>query len=125
VERRAVEADVAERAGKWDAGREAEEGSVPWRAVVPPARLGGLWEGSGSVEGWADAAFGSAMGRFRTAVERQRWEEAVRAVGGTVRVGEGASATFSTTAAERQIIERLKAAFDPDGKLNPLPWQRS
>ena len=84
-----------------------------------------MWEGLGSVAGWADAAFGSAMGRCRTGVERLGVEEAVKAVGGTVRVGEGALATFSTTAAEREIIERLKAAFDPDGKLNPLPWQRS
>jgi FAD/FMN-containing dehydrogenase len=52
-------------------------------------------------------------------------EGAVRAAGGTARVGERASATFSTSEAERQIIERLKAAFDPDGVLNPLPWQRS
>src|SRR6185369_10048632 len=116
---------VAERAGKWDVGRDANDGSVPWRASVPPARLGQLWEGSGSVQGWSDVAFGSTMGRLRVGVGRQCLEEAVRAVGGTLRVGEGAAATFSTTAAERQIIERLKAVFDPDGVLNPLPWQRS
>jgi FAD/FMN-containing dehydrogenase len=125
VERRAVEADVAERAGKWDVGRDVGDGSVPWRAAVPPARLGELWVGMGSVAGWADAAFGSATGRLRSDAERQRLEGAVRAAGGTARVGERASATFSTSEAERQIIERLKAAFDPDGTLNPLPWQRS
>ncbi len=28
----------------------------------------------------------------------------------------------STNPAERRIIERLKQAFDPDGRLTPLPW---
>jgi hypothetical protein len=29
---------------------------------------------------------------------------------------------LSTSPAERQIIERLKFAFDPEKKLDPLPW---
>ncbi|HWE96306.1 MAG TPA: hypothetical protein VG269_20250 [Tepidisphaeraceae bacterium] len=37
--------------------------------------------------------------------------------------GELSLADFSTNPIERQIIERLKHAFDPDGTLNPLPWQ--
>ncbi|HZL36785.1 MAG TPA: FAD-binding oxidoreductase [Tepidisphaeraceae bacterium] len=34
-----------------------------------------------------------------------------------------ALADLSTNPIERQIIERLKLAFDPDSKLNPLPWR--
>ncbi|MDB5304071.1 MAG: hypothetical protein JWM97_1620, partial [Phycisphaerales bacterium] len=37
--------------------------------------------------------------------------------------GDLSLADFSTNPVERQIIERLKHAFDPDGVLNPLPWQ--
>jgi FAD/FMN-containing dehydrogenase len=125
VQRRTVEEDMADRAERWAVGKEADDGTEPWRAAVPPARLGELWEGLGSVMGWADAAFGIATGRLRGDAERETVEAAVKGAGGTVRVGDGAAAAFSTSEAERQIIERLKAAFDPDGTLNPLPWQRS
>jgi glycolate oxidase FAD binding subunit len=125
VQRRSVEEDMADRAERWAVGRTDDDGTEPWRAAVPPARLGILWEGLGFVAAWADAAFGSVVGRLRGDAERQMVESAVKAAGGTVRFGEGDAATFSTTDAERQIIERLKAAFDPDGTLNPLPWQRS
>jgi hypothetical protein len=37
--------------------------------------------------------------------------------------GDLSLAELSTNPIERQIIERLKHAFDPDGTLNPLPWQ--
>ncbi|MDB5291558.1 MAG: putative FAD-linked oxidoreductase [Phycisphaerales bacterium] len=37
--------------------------------------------------------------------------------------GDLSLADLSTNPVERQIIERLKSAFDPDGVLNPLPWQ--
>jgi FAD/FMN-containing dehydrogenase len=59
----------------------------------------------------------------------RRIRAAAEAVGGAVRFartdgsGRAHLLDVSTNPIERQIIERLKATFDPDGVLNPLPWQ--
>jgi hypothetical protein len=57
----------------------------------------------------------------------------VTALGGTVilpRSGQtdrplptdGSPIDVSTNPVERRIIDRLNQAFDPDHRLNPLPW---
>ena len=76
----------------------------------------------------ADAAFGNVLGSNITEDKVAVIRESAAALGGTVRFisrkeGGRPVIDFSTNAVERQIIERLKHAFDPDGKLNPLPWQ--
>jgi hypothetical protein len=52
--------------------------------------------------------------------------EAASGLGGTVITRRdspnGPLLDVSTNAVERQIIERLKRAFDPDNNLTPLPW---
>ena len=131
VERR-IEDDIAKRAGLWRC-----DGMLGFRAAVPPARVGEL---VGAIDGcnWvADAAFGVVLGSHIENARIALIKEAVAAVGGSVRFVENCDTTglapstqqtqrladLSTNPIERQIIERLKLAFDPDSKLNPLPWR--
>jgi hypothetical protein len=105
-----------------------------FRASVPPARVpeftGGLQTGVGgrAVAWTADAAFGIVVGELDDELTLQRVREAASRVGGTaVACGEAsapldAPSVASTNPTERRIIESLKAAFDPDGNLAPLPW---
>lgn len=119
---RSLAEDVADRASLWHA-----VGDLVFRASVPPARLHEFT--SSLKEQWAaDAAFGVVVGTVSSENEIGAIQEAATAVGGTARFFRGASGTpldLSTTAAEKRIIERLKIAFDPDNRLNPLPWRQS
>lgn len=123
-QRRTVEEDIADRAKHWNAARESAAGETPFRAAIPPARVQPVAERLARLEWSADATFGIVVGSIRSDADRETVNRAVAAAGGTVRFGAGAEVEFSTNPAERQIIERLKAAFDPDGQLTPLPWQR-
>lgn len=123
---RTVDEDIAERAALLQM-----KGAIACRAAVPPARIAefaaALHHGS-----WiADAAFGAVLGSDIPESDMAPLRDSAASVGGSVRFfrrgGPGASwaIDFSTNPTERQIIERLKMAFDPDGKLTPLPWQIS
>lgn len=119
VSRRELQDDIDHRAGLWRAG----EGNA-FRVSVPPAQLA-------SISSWlvfpnwvADPAFGVVVGPVAGDGDRALLDASVTAFGGTIRYGAGASLHVSTNPAERQIIERLKVAFDPDNRLNSLPWQR-
>ena len=120
ITRRGVQDDIDHRAALWRAG---DGGGTPFRASVPPAKL--AWFVARLTPGaWvADPAFGIVLGSAADDAQRQQLRDAAARVGGTVRFGAGRSLDVSTNPAERQIIERLKAAFDRDGRLNPLPWQ--
>ena len=123
VVRRTLEKDVEDRAYHW-AWVEDSPPHTSFRASVPPARLNEFVKRLGRDVLWnADAAFGIVVGWARDSGPAAL-TAAAATVGGAVRFGAGASAEFSTNPSERQIIERLKAAFDSDGNLPPLPWQR-
>jgi hypothetical protein len=123
IVRRTIEEDIADRARRWNA-----EGELVFRASVPPARiqefarLAGLQAGDRWV---ADAAFGVVIGSAPPATSA-RLREAASRLDGTVRFRRGSIIgpllDVSTNPVERQIIERLKKAYDPDNQLNPLPW---
>jgi FAD/FMN-containing dehydrogenase len=128
--RRSFEVDVEHRGELW--GLAVAPGA--FRAALPPARL---LEFAGELDAiaggrqtrWsADAAFGIVLGELDDGVTLEASREAARRCGGTaVACGDASSpldapAVASTNPAERRIIEQLKAAFDPDGKLVPLPW---
>jgi hypothetical protein len=115
VTRRSLREDVEHRAAVWKTSGD----KTSFRATVPPAhiesftsRLTGEWV--------ADPAFGIVLGNASDAVAIR---ESAACVGGSVRFGDGEDFDISTNPAERQIIERLKTAFDPDNRLRPLPWQ--
>ena len=131
--RRPLNADVEHREQLWGMAL----APAAFRASVPPARV---LEFAGELESlaagravrWvADAAFGAVLGELDDDVTLERVRGAADRYGGTVvACGDAAApldapAIASTNPAERRIIEQLKAAFDPDGNLTPLPWQLS
>jgi glycolate oxidase FAD binding subunit len=122
VIRRTVEQDIAHRQELWHA-----PGPVVFRASVPPASLKQMAESLEQYQWSVDAAFGIVLGSCeREAIASIR--EAASRAGGTARFFDGpfgAALELSTSPAERQIIERLKRAFDPDNNLDPLPWRMS
>lgn len=134
VSRRSLEQDVEHRRALWagDAGSAADD--IGFRAALPPANVLDFGARLGSIPWAADAAFGVVVGQVPsfTPDAAQVLRAAAARAGGTVTFirepdGFAGPSTFdceSTNPAERQIIERLKAAFDPDGTLAPLRWQR-
>lgn len=112
---RSLDDDVAHRAALWKAS-----GPAAFRASIPPARIHEFIQ-NGHPETWvADAAFGIVLGNAPEPAAIEPLRAAAEATGGTLQTIADAF-DFSTNPIERQIIERLKHAFDPDGKLPPLP----
>lgn len=112
--------DVAHRASTWRAS-----GETVFRASIPPARLNELPASLPNTEWIADAAFGIVLGNAPT--DRSVISATFAKLSGTVSFWKGNESSaplldVSTNPIERQIIERLKIAFDPENKLNPLPW---
>jgi hypothetical protein len=113
--------DVAQRAAIWS----SDAGPLSFRAAVPPANLTTFVGALTDLRWAADPAFGVVLGSMADEARRQLLRDAATSVGGTVRFGSSADdLDISTNPGERQIIERLKAAFDPNNRLQPLPWQR-
>jgi hypothetical protein len=76
----------------------------------------------------ADAAFGVVLGSNVPPTEITNIRGLAESSGGAASFWKSTSSGWrlidaSTNDGERQIIDRLKAAFDPDGTLQPLPWQ--
>ena len=130
VASRSVDEDTEHRRALWRA-----EGERAFRASLPPARVGEFIQRAG-VERWAaDPAFGVVVGEIPSDAGWAAACDAASGLGGTVvarggAAGDGANIpksacpnVASTNPVERQIIERLKQAFDPDRRLAPLPWQ--
>lgn len=120
--RRSVDDDIEHRQRLW----RASGPGIAFRATVPPARLQSFGDAIAS-DTWAgDPAFGVVVGSVENnSARRQTLRAAAESVGGQIRFGNtSADLDVSTNPAERQIIERLKAAFDPDNRLDPLPWQQ-
>jgi FAD/FMN-containing dehydrogenase len=124
VVRRSLEEDIAHRAKLWNI-----DGSIVFRASIPPARLNELGPAIAAVH-WsaADAAFGVVVGAVDSESSAELVAAAVTALQGTIKLSGGMFGkliSVTTTTAERHLLERLKAAFDPDNRLNPLPWTAS
>lgn len=96
------------------------------RISLPPSRLGEFDQHQDyMLNGWVcDPIFGIVVGETHESPDRLR--QHVQNRGGSIRFGTDIDTLdASTNPGERQIIERLKLAFDPDNRLQPLPWQRS
>ncbi len=118
---RTVDEDIADRTRLWNA-----TGTIVYRAAVPPSRILEFVQKAAINEWAADAAFGIVIGALGSTNEAALIRETASGLGGTVisrrDSPSGPLLNVSTNAGERQIIERLKRAFDPDNTLTPLPW---
>ena len=94
-----------------------------FRASVPPARVLEFVAAAKCAPWAADAAFGIVRGSG----PRESVEAAAKQFNGTVVFeGEGAGDDWFTPppGAQRELLVRLKKAFDPDNRLAPLPRWR-
>jgi hypothetical protein len=120
---RTLDEDIAHRTDLW-----AKDGPVTFRASVPPASLAEFAKNIATPDWSADAAFGVVIGACTDKQLTSSLRDSAAALGGTLRTYQGLYGQpleLSTNPGERQIIERLKDAFDPDVTLQPLPWQHS
>lgn len=119
---RSVQEDIDYRADIWSKAA----GPATFRASVPPARVPEFTAALGRVRWVADPASGIVRGAAEGEDGVATVRRAASAVGGSVtldrRDGRSPAFDLSTNPAERQIIDRLKQAFDPDNRLAPLPW---
>jgi FAD/FMN-containing dehydrogenase len=120
VTERSVDEDVAHRAALWQAS--GTEGS--FRASVPPTKVPEFAEAAGLSAWVADAAFGIVIGVAQSS-KRAAIESAAREPGGSVYFIENGRPVGRMDEGVRALLSRLKAAFDPEGKLEPLPAEPS
>jgi hypothetical protein len=121
VTRHSLQDDTELRAKLWTSGN----GPIAFRASVPPAKVKAFVGAIGTSSWIAEPSFGIVLGSVDDESSKNALIKSARESGGRVAFGnDSASLDLSTTAAERQIIERLKTAFDPDNRLQPLPWLR-
>jgi FAD/FMN-containing dehydrogenase len=113
---RTLAEDVAQRAELWRAA--GRDGS--FRAAVPPVKVVEFAHAARIADWSADAAFGVVVGLAQVA-EHDRIRAAARAVGGNVHFVTAGRATPEYDPGVMQLLARLKVAFDPDGRLAPLP----
>jgi FAD/FMN-containing dehydrogenase len=95
-----------------------------FRASVPPAAIVAFAQAAGARDWIADPAFGIVLGNFDEAAGRDTVQSAAATVGGQVTFYDAAGVpSFApATSGERLLLERLKTAFDPEGRLQPLPF---
>lgn len=110
---RTLDEDIALRQKLWR--------NSAFRASIAPSKLDEFVAGA-RLAGWvADPAFGIVLGSGEEPLVRS----AAESRGGTVVFGSGDAFDYTPrTEGEKQLLARLKAAFDPEGKLAPLPWMR-
>jgi FAD/FMN-containing dehydrogenase len=115
---------IGSRTGAYVSPLISNDAQERFHAAVPPARIAEFATAAG-VHGWkADPAFGVVWGSLEPGTDRQIIRAAARGVRGSVYFcsSDGRLSEVEVLAAQRQVIERLKQAFDPDGRLTPLPF---
>ena len=122
VQRQTIEQDIQTRQELWTGPP-----NPVFRAAVPPNRLREFIDLAGRPYGWiADPYFGVVLFDGSDLERGKAYEAAARQVGGTVyfvgeREGKPTLAWVRLDDGQRRILHRLKDAFDPEGKLAPLP----
>lgn len=112
---RSLDEDIAHRAQLWQfAGVDHS-----FRAAVPPAKVLEFARAAQFQQWCADGAFGIVIG-LTTPADHQRIRKAAQAAGGSVYFIEEGRALPDLDAPQRALLQRLKDAFDPQGKLKAL-----
>jgi hypothetical protein len=112
---RSLEDDIAHRRQLWRGG---DDGT--FRAAVPPMRIADFVRDARLSDWVADAAFGIVVGPA-DASQEAIVSAAATGAGGSVYFMREGSIRGQTPPATMEVLKRLKAAFDPDDKLEPLP----
>jgi hypothetical protein len=121
IRRRDLSEDIAQRRELWTA-----DGEIVFRASVPPANLADFARGLKAQSWAADAAFGVVQGVVGG--DRKLLEALAKQVSGTIAFFAGLYGKpieLPASDAERNLLERLKTAFDSQRTLNPLPWRNA
>jgi FAD/FMN-containing dehydrogenase len=115
VERRTLEQDIEHR-------RQLFRGD--FRVAVPPAKVADFVAVAKPDKWVADPAFGIVVGSGGDEAQIRSAAQALAGVATfTRRDGAGGPLFDVPSAAQRELLERLKKAFDPDNRLAPLPWK--
>jgi FAD/FMN-containing dehydrogenase len=109
LEQHTLGADVEHRTRLWRG---------EFRASVPPARLLDFVASAKPAPWVADAAFGVVLGSG----QRVLISRAAEQLGGSVSFADG-DWFAPPPGPQRELLARLKNAFDPDNRLAPLPWK--
>jgi hypothetical protein len=112
---RSLDEDAAHRRQLWHGG---EDGT--FRASVPPAKVEQFVRDARLIDWSADAAFGVVVGPA-TASQEAIVSAAATNAGGSVYFMREGSMRVQVPPATMQVLRRLKAALDPEGRLEPLP----
>ncbi len=115
ITERSVEEDINDRSTLWQTA--GVEGS--FRAAVPPAKVLEFTAAATLNNFTADGAFGIVIG----IADRSQHDDiraAAQAAGGSVYFVEEGRAAARIDSPQRALLQRLKAAFDPEGKLEAL-----
>jgi hypothetical protein len=115
LSQRTLEDDIANRRQLWRGG---DDGT--FRAAVPPTRIADFVRDARLSEWVADAAFGIVVAPADASQEAIVSAAATNAGGSVYFMREG-SIRVQAPPATMELLKRLKAAFDPDHKLEPLP----
>jgi len=119
LQRHFVEQDIEFRSQRWLTKRPA----TVFRASVPPARVRDMLAKAPDRSASADGAFGVVVGSCSSESEMTQLEQSTIALGGSIVFDDvkRLSALFEGTSPSAKLLQRLKYAFDPDGRLAPMP----
>ena len=115
IERRTLEQDIEHRRKLWRGD---------FRVSVPPAKVLDFVAIAKPTSWVADPAFGIVLG---AGGDEAQVRSAAQALAGTAtfnrRDGAAGPLFDVPSAQQRELLERLKQAFDPENRLAPLPWK--
>jgi FAD/FMN-containing dehydrogenase len=119
IERRTIKEDIEHRRKLW-----RTEGERTFRVAVAPAQIADFIAAAQPASWVADAAFGIIIGGC--APENMPGIcDAAKQFAGTATIFAGDELEFEpANSGQRALLDRLKQAFDPDGRLAPLPWRK-
>jgi FAD/FMN-containing dehydrogenase len=123
LEKRSLKDDIAWRAGIWPATRAPKGGGIAFRAALPPTSIMQFVREAQIETFVADPAFGIVLAGAESDSDARRLCKAAAAAGGSTTIwrADGSLIDTAIDPVQLAILRRLKQAFDPDNRLQPLP----